>query len=83
MEKKQAQKNETMEIQMMMMGVLVTDLQLKLAGSELEETRLHKTHVLFVLQAGIKITQPILKHELVSVVMDLKLELRFVMTIIL
>jgi hypothetical protein len=83
MAKKLVQKNETMEIRMMMMGVLVTDLQLKLAGSELEEAQLYQTHVLFVLQAGTKITQPILKHELVSVVMDLKLELRFVMTIIL
>jgi hypothetical protein len=82
MAKKLAQKNETTEIRMMMMGVLVTDLLLKLAGSELVEAQLHKTHVLFVLQVGIKITQPILKHELVNVVMDLKLELRYVMIII-
>jgi hypothetical protein len=81
--KKQAQKNETMIIQMMMMDVLVIDLQLKLAGSELVETQLQKTYVLFVLQVGIKMTQSIQKHELVSVVMELKLEPRYVMTIIL
>jgi hypothetical protein len=63
MDSKLVKKSETMEIPMTVMDVLVIDLQLKLAGSELVAAQLYQTHVLFVLQAGTKITQPIQKHE--------------------
>jgi hypothetical protein len=39
--KKLVQKNEMMEIRVTMMDVLVIDLQLKLAGSELAEAQLY------------------------------------------
>ena len=77
-----AQKNETMQIQIMETDVNQTDRVLKQAGFESEEAPLQEIHAHFELLGFIKIVQRILKPELPTEVTDCELAQKNETTII-